>query len=314
MPSKDKRIALVALVGPTAVGKTEIALQLARRLDAEIISADSRLLYRGMDIGTAKPSPAELRRVPHHLINVADPNETWSLARFQAAAAESIAAVASRGKLPLLVGGTGQYLRAIVEGWTPPALPPQPALRAALEAWAAELGPAGLHARLARLDPAAAAHIDARNQRRTLRALEVTLASGRRFSAQRGQGSPPYRLLQIGLTRPRPELYARIDQRIEDMLAAGWLAEVQALLDKGYSPSLPSLSAIGYAQLAQHLQGELSLEEAIADIKRRTRLFVRRQAAWFRPTDPQIHWFNAGEDAVDAIEAVIRRDQIIFAR
>ncbi len=306
MPSTDKRIALVALVGPTAVGKTEIALQLAERLEAEIISADSRLLYRGMDIGTAKPNPAELRRVRHYLIDVADPDETWSLARFQAAAAEAIAAVAGRGRLPLLVGGTGQYQRAIVEGWAPPALPPQPALRAALEAWAAELGPAGLHARLARLDPEAAANIDPRNQRRTLRALEVTLASGRRFSAQRGQRTSPYRLLQIGLTRPRPELYARIDQRIEAMLAEGWLAEVQTLLNKGYSPDLPSLSAIGYAQLGQHLRGELSLEEAAAEIKRRTRLFARRQAAWFRPADPQIHWFQAGEDPLPAIEATIR--------
>ncbi|MCW5877210.1 MAG: tRNA (adenosine(37)-N6)-dimethylallyltransferase MiaA, partial [Anaerolineales bacterium] len=213
----------------------------------------------------------------------------------------------ARGALPLLVGGTGQYVQAIIDGWLPPALPPQPALRAALEAWGEQLGGAELHRRLAGLDPEAAANIDPRNLRRTLRALEVTLATGRRFSAQRGQAASPYRLLQIGLTRPRPELYARIDARIETMLQAGWLTEVQALLDAGYDPTLPSMSAIGYAQLAQHLRGEISLAEAVAEIKRCTRLFVRRQAAWFRPGDPDIHWFNANDPgSPDKIADVIK--------
>ncbi len=303
----DKRLPLIAIIGPTAVGKTEFAIQLAERLDAELVSADSRLLYRGMDIGTAKPSRQDLARVRHHLIDVADPDETWSLAAFQRAAAEAIAQIHRRGKLPILVGGTGQYLRAIFDGWAPPKLAPQPQLRAALAAWAEELGGEQLHRRLAVVDPPAAQNIDARNVRRTLRALEVTLASGRRFSQQRGRAVSPYRLLHLGLTRPRQELYARIDARIQTMLDAGWLDEVKALLANGYAPSLPSLSAIGYAQLSRHLRGEISLEQAIVDIKRRTRIFVRRQSAWFKPNDPQIHWLEAGDSQlIDKTEAMIK--------
>ena len=294
----DKRLPLIAIIGPTAVGKTELAIQLAERLGAELISADSRLLYRGMDIGTAKPSRQDLARVPHHLIDVADPDETWSLAAFQRAAAEAIAAIHTRGKLPILVGGTGQYLRSIFDAWAPPRLAAQSQLRAALAAWAKELGGDELHRRLGVIDPPAANNIDARNVRRTLRALEVTLVSGRRFSQQRRRAESPYRVLQLGLSRPRPELYARIDARIQAMLQAGWLDEVKALLARGYDPSLPSLSAIGYAQLIQYLHDELTLEQAIVEIKRKTRILVRRQAAWFKPNDRQIRWLQAGDSKV----------------
>lgn len=294
------------LLGPTAVGKTDLAIQLAERLDMEIVSADSRLLYRGMDIGTAKPGAEQLSRVPHHLIDVADPDEIWSLALFQRAAAKSITEIHQRGHFPLLVGGTGQYLRAITQGWSPPELAANPALRAALENWTEEIGKEGLHARLALLDSDAAAKIDPRNLRRTLRALEVTLSTGKPFSSQRGSGQSPYKSLQIGLTRPRAELYARIDARIEGMLHAGWLQEIQALLDKGYSADLPSLSAIGYQQLVQHLQGKISRDEAVVLIKRSTRIFVRRQANWFKPDDPNIHWFDLTEvDPLPGIERLI---------
>lgn len=301
------KLPLVAVLGPTAVGKTETAIAIAERWHGEIVSADSRLFYRGMDIGTAKPSSAERARVPHHLVDVALPDETLSLAVFQQQASAAIADIHARGKLPLLVGGTGQYIQAILDGWVPPALPPQPALRAALEGWAEQIGGDGLHARLAVLDPTAAANIDPRNVRRTLRALEVVFATGRRFSAQRGQISSPYRVLRLGLTRPRAELYARIDARIDAMLAVGWLDEVRRLLAAGYSPSLPSLSAIGYAQLAAHLRGELSLEEAVAEIKRLTRSFVRRQYAWFKPADPSIHWVDlSAADAPASVDSAIR--------
>ncbi|MBX3046119.1 MAG: tRNA (adenosine(37)-N6)-dimethylallyltransferase MiaA [Anaerolineales bacterium] len=315
MQSTDKLPLLVAILGPTAVGKTETAIALAERWNGEIVSADSRLLYRGMDIGTAKPSAAELARVPHHLIDIADPDETLSLAVFQQQAAAAIASIHARGALPLLVGGTGQYMQAILAGWLPPALPPQPALRAALEGWAEQIGGDALHARLALVDPAAAANIDARNVRRTLRALEVIFATGRRFSAQRGQAPSPYRVLRLGLTRPRPELYARIDARIEAMLATGWLDEVRRLLAAGYPPALPSLSAIGYAQLAQHLAGEITFDEATAEIKRLTRSFVRRQYAWFKPADSGIHWVDlsaAGADSAlnDAIRNFLDSEEV----
>jgi len=295
MPLYKSKKALIVLLGPTAVGKTKLAIELAEQMEMEIISADSRLFYRGMDIGTAKPGPEELSRVPHHLIDVADPDGTWSLAEFQQAAESRIDEIHKRGKYPLMVGGSGQYLRSITDGWLPPKLPPNPSLRTALENWAEEIGKEALHARLAALDSKAAVSIDARNLRRTLRALEVTLSTGVPFSAQRGKSESKYHNLVIGLIRPRPELYARIDTRIEAMLTAGWLDEIQDLLDNGYSPDLPSMSAIGYRQLIQHLQGEITLEEAVAHIKKATRIFVRRQSNWFKSSDPNIRWFDVSE-------------------
>ena len=306
MPSADLRIPLVVILGPTAVGKTEVAIQLAERLGGEIVSADSRLFYRGMDIGTAKPTPEQRARVPHHLIDVAGPDEIWSLALFQKEARRAIASIDQRGRLPFLVGGTGQYIRAVTQGWQPPKTQPDPRLRKILENWAQEVGPDGLHARLAVLDPQAAEQIDYRNLRRTIRALEVILTSGRRFSSQRGRLPSPYRLLQLGLKRPRPELYARLDARIQSMLDAGLVEEVRSLLQRGYDPDLPTLSAIGYREIISYLIGEINLEEAVRQIQRATRLFVRRQANWFKETDPDIHWFDAGPRVVDEMETAIR--------
>src|SRR5574342_266739 len=216
---------LVLVVGPTAVGKTELAIQLAERLNGEIVSADSRLFYRGMDIGTAKPTAEECARVPHHLIDVADPDEIWSLAVYQQQASKIIADIHAHGKLPFLVGGTGQYVRAVTEGWTPPQVKPDKRLRDELERLALskvegmkdEKGADWLHARLRQLDPLAAEKINGRNVRRTIRALEVILTTGRRFSEQRRQSNSPYNLLTIGLKRPRAELYQRVDERIEAM-------------------------------------------------------------------------------------------------
>jgi tRNA dimethylallyltransferase len=305
MPA-DTRKALVIIAGPTAVGKTEIATQVAERLDGEIVSADSRLLYRGMDIGTAKPTASELRRVPHHLIDVADPDEIWSLAVYQREARLAIASIHSRHRLPFLVGGTGQYIQAVIESWHVPPAPPNPALREALEHWAAQISPAGLHTRLGILDPQAAANIDYRNLRRTIRALEVILSTGRPFSAQRRRSASPYRILTLGLNRPRQELYARIDSRIQSMLEMGLIEEVRGLLSKGYSPQLPTLSAIGYREMIGYIQGKTSLDEAIAQIKRNTRTFVRRQANWFKRDDPDIRWFDVHPGVADEIEVAIR--------
>ncbi len=304
MPSPD--LPLIIIVGPTAVGKTETSIILAERLDAEIISADSRLFYRGMDIGTAKPTQEERQRVPHHLIDVADPDQIWSLANYLRAAREIIDEIHARGNLPMLVGGTGQYIRAMVEGWQVPEVHPDPRLRDRLEAWAEQIGPEGLHARLQVLDPQAAAKIDPPNLRRTVRALEVILTSGQRFSKQKGRKPPPYAILQIGLRRPRQEIYTRVDARIQAMLESGLVEEAQSLLDQGYSPELPPLSAIGYRQVIQYLQDQISLEQVIKIMKRKTRKFVRHQANWFSPDDPDIHWVDAGPEAADDIEAIIR--------
>jgi len=287
------------------VGKTELSIQIAERLGGEIVSADSRLFYRGMDIGTAKPTLAERERVPHHLIDVAEPDQIWSLALFQQQARAAIAEIHTRGKLPLLVGGTGQYIRAVIQGWDIPKVAPHPHLRAALEAWATEIGADGLHIRLASLDKPAADAIDARNLRRTVRALEVILSSGRRFSDQRQSQPSPYRLLLLGLTRPRPELYQRIDERIQMMLTAGLVAEVAGLLAQGYAPDLTTFSAIGYREIIAYIQGKITFDEAVRLMQRATRVFVRRQANWFKPDDPDIHWVRAGACAQDEMLGMI---------
>ena len=297
---------MVFLVGPTAVGKTDLSIQLARRLDAEILSADSRLFYRGMDIGTAKPSPAERRTIPHHLVDFLDPDESFSLAEFQAAVYQIAGDVLGRGRLPLVVGGTGQYVRAITEGWQIPALAPHPELRMILERIAADRGAGALHSWLETLDPPSAQAIDPRNLRRTVRALEVIFSSGRPFSAQRRKGKRRFDAIVLGLIRPRDELYERIDRRVDEMLANGLVNEVQSLLDAGYPPGLPSMSAIGYREIAEVLTGSSSLPEDAAAMKKRSRTLVRRQANWFKPDDPGITWFQAGEGALARIESHLR--------
>ncbi len=297
---------MLVVVGPTAVGKTALSLALAERLNGEVVSADSRLFYRGMDIGTAKPTAEERARAPHHLIDIADPDETVGLAQFRRLAAAAIADIEARGRLPLLVGGTGQYVRAVVEGWSPPAVRPDPALRAELEAQAGREGPAALHERLAALDPAAAAQIDLRNVRRVVRALEVCLVSGEPFSAQRVQAPPPYRLLQIGLTMERAALYARVDARIQCMVAAGLVDEVRQLREAGYDWELPSMSGLGYVQFHPYFEGQATLEQVVVEIQRATRTLIRRQYNWFRLGDPRIRWFDASWTAPAEVEAVVR--------
>lgn len=301
----DIKLPLILIVGPTAVGKTELTIQLAERLNGEIVSADSRLFYRGLDIGTAKPSREEQARMPHHLIDIANPDEILSLAVFQGKAREAIAGIHARGKLPFLVGGTGQYIRAVTEGWSPPEVEPDERLRGELEKLKDTRGADWLYAQLARLDPQAAIKIEPRNVRRTIRALEVILTTGRKFSEQRGQSDSPYHLVTIGLTRPRVELYERVDQRIDMMFARGFLDEVKSLLAKGYSPSLPTMSAIGYRECVRVIKGELNEEQAKAEIRRATRIFVRRQANWFKESDPNIKWFIVEQEVVEKIEAYI---------
>lgn len=305
MDSKTK-LPLVVIVGPTAVGKTSVSIALAERLDGEIVSADSRLLYRGMDIGTAKPTPEEKRGVSHHLIDVAPPNEIWSLAVYQQNAYQVIDQIHARGKLPFLVGGTGQYIRAIFEGWQIPPQAPDPGLREALNHWAEEIGAEAFHRRLKVLDREAAEQIDYRNVRRVVRAMEVVLRTGVRFSDLRRKQECPYHPIILGISRPREELFQRIDQRIDLMLKAGLVEEVSGLLEAGYTADLPTMSAIGYGEIIQYLQGEISYEEAVALIKRSTRIFVRRQANWFKPNDPRIHWFDVDDEMLNRMQLAVR--------
>jgi len=270
-----------------------VAIELAEVLQAEIVSADSRLIYRGMDIGTAKPSPEQRRRVLHHLIDVAEPQESWSLAAFKRAAEAAIQEIQAKGRLPLLVGGTGQYVAAILEGWAPPAQEPGRRLRDSFEALAVQEGSRELHRRLQAVDPESARRIEPSNVRRVARALEIFELTGSPASAQRRASPPPYRILRLGLTLPRPELYSRIDRRIDEMLEAGLVAEVRRLLDRGIPTDHPPMSAIGYRQIGEHLLGRRSLESAVTEMRRLSRQFVRRQANWFKPGDPRIEWHTA---------------------
>jgi tRNA dimethylallyltransferase len=301
------KLPLILIVGPTAVGKTEIAIQLAERLNGEIVSADSRLFYRGMDIGTAKPTREEQARVTHHLIDIANPDEVLGLAIFQQKAREAIADIHTRNKIPFLVGGTGQYVRAVAEGWNPPEVEPDNRLRDELEKQKDENGVYWLHERLRGIDPLAAEKIDPRNSRRTIRALEVIMATGRKFSEQRGQSGSPYHLITIGLMRPRVELYEHVDQRIDTMFAIGFVNEVKSLLAKGYSTSLPTMSAIGYRECIRVINGELNEEQAKAESRRATRVLVRRQANWFKESDPNIKWFRVEKGVVEGIQSYIRK-------
>jgi len=286
---------LITVVGPTAVGKTAISLLLARVLHGEIVSADSRQVYREMDIGTAKVTPEEQGDIPHHLIDIRNPDETISLGEYKELADAAIVDILARGRLPMLVGGTGQYVRAVLEGWQIPRVPPQPELRRELEELAERAGKEAVFARLQELDPASAKTIDYRNLRRVIRAIEVTLVAGRPFSELQTKQPPPWRIVQIGLTRPREALYARADARIEAMFDAGWVEEVQRLLARGYTPDLPSFGSLGYREVAAYLAGEYDLEEAKARIRKATRNFIRRQYNWFRLSNPDIHWFDLEE-------------------
>jgi len=296
---------LIIIVGPTAVGKTEVSINLAEELNGEIISADSRLFYRGMNIGTAKPSPTDQNRISHFLVDVADIDEPWSLAVFQEAVYRIADEIRGRGKIPFMVGGTGQYVRAIIEGWCIPPKEPNSKLREKLQLWGCAIGPEKLFKKLQILDPVAAEKIEPRNMRRTIRALEVIFSTGRLFSVQRDRKPIDFQYKLIGLLRDRKELYQRIDKRIEGMFGAGFLEEVQTILDSGFERNLPSLSAIGYKEAIALLYDEIDQEEAIRLIKRRTRQYVRRQANWFKESDPKIKWFKMKPGVKENIKSFI---------
>ncbi len=286
---------MITIVGPTAVGKSELALLLAQYFPAEIISADSRQIYRYMDIGTNKPTPDERASVPHHLIDVVNPDEDFSLAMYHQLANVALNAIQRKGKLPLLVGGSGLYVWSLVEGWKIPQVPPNLKLRHQLEAIAEQEGSQILYQQLQDIDPVAAEKINPNNTRRIIRALEIYNATGQPSSRLQRKEVPDFPVLLIGLTKDRNELYEIIDCRVDKMIQRGLVEEVEQLLKKGYGPSLPSMSGIGYQQIVQFLRNEMTLPQAIDRIKYETHRLARHQYAWFRLDDSRIHWFDTGK-------------------
>ncbi|MGH9137235.1 MAG: tRNA (adenosine(37)-N6)-dimethylallyltransferase MiaA [Acidimicrobiales bacterium] len=297
----------LALVGPTASGKSGLALELARRRRGrfELVSADSMQVYRGMDIGTAKPSASERAEVPHHLVDIADPSEEFSVARFQREARAAIAGIERGGRRALLVGGTGLYVRAVVDDLAIPGRWPD--IRKALEEEAAAEGSVALHARLSALDPVAAGRMEPSNTRRVVRALEVTLGSGRPFSSF-GPGldvhASPNRFQLVGISVAPALLPERIESRFRQHLADGFLDEVRRLANHPAGLSRTARQALGYRELLAHLAGELTLDDAVELAVRRTRQFARRQRAWFR-RDPRIRWLDARDDPAAVLEPLL---------
>jgi tRNA dimethylallyltransferase len=287
---------VVAIVGPTASGKSAIALELAQRLGGEIVNADSRQVYRGMDIGTAKPSVAERRLIRHHLYDICDPRENYSLALYRKQALATFDVLWARGTFPWLVGGTGQYVWSLLENWSVPEVAPDEEFRERLSAEAEVHGAGVLHGRLAAVDPVAAARIDARNVRRIIRALEVYEHTGTPISAWQAKGDPDFEYLLFGIDVPRPVLDERIDRRVYAIFEAGFVEEVRSLLDSGVPADAPSMSSIGYGEVLRYLHGDLTRDEAVEMTKRATRRLVRRQAQWFRRDDPRITWVHDADD------------------
>ncbi len=283
---------LLAIVGPTGVGKSKLALQLAQAFDGEIVSADSRQVYRYMDIGTAKPSSEERALAPHHLIDILNPDQDFSLAQYQRLAFQAIEGIQQRGKLAVLVGGSGQYVWSVLEGWGIPQVAPDPEFRHSLEEKAARVGEDELYQELASVDPVAAQRIDPRNVRRTIRALEVHRETETPFSQLQHKAAPPFSAQIVGLTTDRAELYRRIDLRVDGMIERGLVDEVKQLMNRGYDFNLTAMSSIGYKQIGLFLKGELTLAAAIQQIKFETHRLVRQQYTWFQLQDDRIKWFD----------------------
>jgi len=286
---------LIVILGPTAIGKTGLAIELAQAINGEIIGADSRQVYQHMDIGTAKPTPEQRAQVPHHLVDFIDPADNLTLARYQALAYAAVDDIHARGRVPLLVGGTGQYITAVTEGWRIPEVPPDDAFRTEMEAFAAAGGRDELYKRLEQIDPVAAQKIHPNNVRRVIRALEVHHITGERMSDLQGKIPPPYTIMELGLTLERLILYGRADLRVELMVQHGLVAEVERLLASRYPRTLPSMSSLGYPQFAAHVNGECTLEQAIEETQTATHDFIRRQLTWFRGHDNGILWHNVAE-------------------
>lgn len=306
IPDNDSRtpdLAVVVVLGATATGKTGLAIRLAGELGGEVISADSRYFYRGMDIGTAKPTLAERGDIPHHLIDIRDPEDAYSLASFLDDAYAAIEGVAARRRLPIVAGGTPQYLRALLEGWRVPAVEPDDELRVRLDVVPVEL----LYERLLEVDPASAERIGPANKRRMIRALEVFEKTGKPMSEIAGQSKPPYRFVTTGLFQDREALYARIDARVADMFASGWLDEVRSLRERGISRAMPSMSAHGYREALDVIDGLETLDGAITRTRAMIHRYVRHQSTWFRRFEG-VTWIDSARPGFEDVALRVVRD------
>ncbi|MCH8864965.1 MAG: tRNA (adenosine(37)-N6)-dimethylallyltransferase MiaA [Chloroflexi bacterium] len=297
---------LISIVGPTGVGKSRLALTLAQTFNGEVVGGDSRQVYRAMDIGTDKPTQEELSLVPHHLLDIVNPDDPFSLAQYQGLAYQAIEDINRRQKLPILAGGTGQYVWAVLEGWCIPRIPPDLKLRASLEKQAADEGTEQLYRELLKANPETAGKIDPRNVRRLIRAVEITRRTKSKISGLK-KTEPSFRRLIIGLTADRPELYRRIDARVDEMIKRGLVAEVEKLLKMGYDFTLPAMSGIGYRQIGSYLRNEITLETAVTKIKNETHRFARQQYNWFRLEDERINWFDVAGQPESAIVKLVSR-------
>ena len=290
------------IVGPTGVGKTRLAVALAQRFQGEIVNADSRQVYRHMDIGTAKPTAVERRKAPHHLLDIVDlldPGQSFGLGSFLPLAGRAIAEINARGGLPMVVGGTGQYIWALLEGWDVPQVPPDPDFRSAKMAELAQHGPLALHQELRRIDPQRAGELDPRNARRVIRALEVHSSTGRPPSDFARRSGPMPASFVLGLTMDRRELYQRIDHRVDQMVAEGLEDEARRLAAMGLPMGQGPLASPGYVEMGLYLAGDISLAEAVQRTKFRTHRLVRRQYTWFKLRDPRINWLDAAGADLD---------------
>jgi tRNA dimethylallyltransferase len=296
---------LIAIVGPTGSGKSDLAVRLAQTFGGEIVSADSRQLIRYLDIGTAKPLSDERGGVPHHLFDIINPDTDCNLADYQQLAYQTINVIQSYGRLPFLVGGSGQYAWAVLEGWQIPRVPPDRALRRVLEDRARTEGGESLYRQLQQLDIAAAELIDPRNIRRVIRALELRLGGGKELALSPSKRPPPYRILVIGLTAERSALYRRIDLRVDKMIENGLVDEVRSVLNRGFAPDAPGLQSVGYKDVVSHLKGELDLAEMADRIKAETHRLVRHQYAWFRPNDRRIRWLDVATDYITEAKELV---------
>lgn len=296
---------LIAVVGPTAIGKSRTGISIAQRFNGEVINADSRQIYKLMDIGTAKPNLHDRQGVPHHMLDIIYPDQPYSVALFQQSAYEVIGDIQHRDKLPVMVGGSGQYIWSVIEGWNIPRVEPDKAYRESMVEQARLAGAEGLYRELQRIDPVAAGKINPGNLRRTIRALEIYFQTGVKPSELQVKKGLSYPLLIIGITAARPGLYSRIDARVDEMINKGLVDEVRMLLSEGYSEGLPSMSSIGYRQIVEFIDKKCSLGEAVQKIKFETHHFARGQYAWFRLNDHRISWFDRDDDIGNRMNYIV---------